>query len=142
MDATADGKALTAIRWGTVAALLVVCGALVATIAGGAPTSARLTHPLGLMAVALAAYAWVLYPTTGGVIVSLVVFLCLGWAWAAQQTAVLGMDVAAFAALLGVAAFQQRHRLRRLHRLQQTLEDVEEEGSMKAQAILLARPAG
>src|SRR3989338_8997241 len=139
MDAAADRTSLTAIRWGTAAALLTVCGALVGSLSGGASTPAVISHPLGLMAVALAAYAWILYPPTGSVIVSLVVFLCLVWAWAVHRAAALSLDLVAFVVLLSVAAQQQRRRFRRTHRLRQTLEDVEEEGSVKEQAIVQAR---
>lgn len=139
MDTAAEGTSLTAIRWATAAALLTVCGALVGSLSSGASTTAVLSHPLGLMAVALAAYAWVLYPPTGSVIVSLVVFLCLVWAWAVHRAFALSLDLVAFVVLQSVAAQQQRRRFRRTHRLRQTLEDVEEEGSVKEQAIVQAR---
>jgi len=140
IGAAADRKALLIVRWSVVLALLIVCASLVTVIAAGrSPASAALAQPLGLIMIALAAYAWVLYPPTGGVIISIVVFLCLVWAWAAQRTASLSVDLAAFAALLGVAAYQQRLRFRRLHRLRQVVEDLEEEGSVKAQAAAQAR---
>jgi len=151
METAADSKSLTTIRWGLALALLVVCACLVTVITSGrpgppgaiagagAPAQASLAHPLALIVIALAAYAWVLYPPAGGVVVSAAVFFCLIWAWAAQQTASLSVDLAAFAVLLGVAAYQQRRRFRRLHRLRQVLEDLQEEGSVKEQAAAHAR---
>jgi diguanylate cyclase (GGDEF)-like protein len=136
----ADAKSLTAVRWSVALTLLVVCASLVTVISSGrTPASTSVVHPLGVIAIALAAYAWVVYPPAGSIVVSLVIFLCVLWAWGVLQATNLGMDLAAFAVLLGVAASQQRRQFQRFHRLRQVLDDVQEEGRMKERVVGAAR---
>ena len=139
-------KSQTAIRWFAAVALFVVIAMLInllvvsaQTPAGAAavPGSAGLIHSFGLVAIALTAYSWVLYPMAGGVLVSAVVLLCLIWAWASQRTFALGVDVATLGLLLGVAAVQRRRRSRRFQHLQQVLDDLEEELTVKQQGIAI-----
>ena len=57
----------------------------------------------------------------------------------AQQSATLGVDAAALLVVLGPAAWQQRVRARRFRRMAQLVEDVDEERTVKEQAIAFAR---
>ena len=118
---------------------LVVFGALVTLIVGGSAAHAGVLHTLCLISVALAAYDWVLFSTAAGVTVSLLTFICVAWAWAVRQTVALSVDVAAVGVVLGAAAWQRRRRFRRFLRVRQLVEDLEEEQTVKEQAIALAR---
>ena len=138
MEMTVLVKHVTAIRWVVALATMVVCGTLVTFIVGGSSVEAQWIHTLGLLAIGLAAYTWVLYPTAGSVVVSAVVFVCLAWAWGVRQTPALGVDLAALGIVLGAAAVARRRRSRRFQRLQQVLEDLREEQTVKDQAIGLA----
>lgn len=141
-------KSQTAIRWFVAFTVFVVLATLIGLITGGmqnpaaaaaVPSAVGLIHSFGLVAIALAAYAWVLYPLTGGLLVSALVLLCLVWAWASQRVFALGMDVATLGLLLGIAAMQRRRRSRRFQRLHQVLEDLEEELTVKQQGIAIER---
>ncbi len=132
MDA-ATPAADTAIRWTVAAALALVCVLLVRGIIIGA--SLEPLHTLGLIAVALAAYAGVLYPVGAGALFSLAVLGCLVWAWAARLDVALALDVGALAVLATAAAWQRARRARAFHRLQQAVEDLGEELVVKEQAI-------
>ena len=129
------------IRWIVAFATTLVCATLVGMILGGSAASVELLHTLCLMSVALAAYAWALYPTAGSLAVSAVSFIGLVWAWAARQVPVLALDLAALGVLLAAAVVQQQRRLRRSQRLLQVLDDLDEEGSVKDQAMALAHQA-
>ena len=125
------------IRWVVALALLLVCATLVTRISTGG-SGPGMVHSLCLLAVALAAYAWVLYPTAGSVTASAGVLLLTAWAWGVTQVQLVGLDVAAGLLLTGVAAFQQRRWTRRCQRMRQLLEDLGEEQAVKQQALVLA----
>ena len=131
MDTTAPSQ--TAIRWTVAATLILVCALLLRGILIGVPADAL--HTLGLLAVAMAVYAWVLYPVGAGALFSVAVLVCLAWAWAARQAGGLALDVSALAILAIAAIGQRARRARRLHRLGQTVEELGEELVVKEQAI-------
>ena len=133
---TAAAKPPAAIRWIVAFALLLISALLVFSLLG--KTKPPTVQALALLHVALATYAWTLYPAAGSVLISLVVLACLVWAWALQQTAVLGELCAAFGALLAAATWQLQLRARRLLRIQQLLNDLTEERAVKGQAIAAA----
>ncbi len=116
-----------------------MCVALASAIVGSSPAGIGTFHALCVMAIALAAYAWVIYPTVGSVSLSLVMLVCVLWAWAARQSAALGADAAALVVILVPAAWQQRVRARRCKRMAQVVEDLDEERTVKEQAIACAR---
>jgi diguanylate cyclase (GGDEF)-like protein len=118
----------------------MVWAALVAGVVAGTP-DVETFHPVVLVAIALAAYAWVLYPIGGSVAVSLLVLLAVAWAWGMGQHRLLALDLAALAVLVVVAAFQCRRWSRRFQRLHQVLDDVSEEQTVKDQALTLATQA-
>ncbi len=113
------------VRWVVALAVLVVCALLVTTTLS-AHHSADAAHLLSLLAITLTAYAWVVYPLAGGVTVSLLMAGCLVWAWAVHQSALLGIDVAALATLLGASIMQRRRWARRYQRMQQIVADVDD----------------
>lgn len=127
----------TAIRWLFALANMAVCAALVTLTVGGSSSHAELIRAMALCAVALATYAWVLYPFGASVAVNLVMLLCLAWAWASGRGGSLKLESLAFVVLLGAALWQQQRRLRQAHRLEQALDDVAEERRVKEQAITL-----
>ena len=139
-------KSQTAIRWVVAFTVFVVTATLISLIISSAqspvaaeavPASIGLIHSLGLVAIALAAYSWVLYPMAGGTLVGGLVLLCLVWAWASQRAFTLAEDVATLVLLLGIAAIQRRRRSRRFQRFQQVLEDLDEELTVKQQGIAM-----
>jgi len=131
----------TRIRWLVALAICLVCVALGRSLIGGPGASPDTVHTLTLFNIALAIYAWILYPPAGSLVITLVVLLCLVWAWAVRQTTTLGWELAAFGVLLGVVTWQQRLRSRRLVRMQQKLDDLREEQTVKDQAVALASQA-
>jgi diguanylate cyclase (GGDEF)-like protein len=60
------------------------------------------------------------------------------WAWAAQQRATLGFEMVVLGILLATSVTQQRRRARRLKRLAQLVEDLDEERTVKDQAVATA----
>ncbi len=134
-----SGPSLLALRWFLALTTLLVCAALITLIIGRAQLDAELIRALCLTTIALATYAWVLYPLPGSLVVSAAVFLCLQWAWAARQTWMLRWDLFAFLILTAAAFRQYRRRAKRFQRLRQLLDDLEEEQSVKQQAIALAQ---
>ena len=104
------------------------------------PTAALETvHLLGLLIVALAVYAWVLYPLPAGVCIGVTALICVMWAWASRRTSVLGFELGACGILLVCAAWQRHRWSSRRLRIQQLLEDLTEERTVKDQAIVLAK---
>ena len=123
-----------ALRAAVLVALVVIGTALGRTlILGVAPPA--IVEILCLFAVALATYAWVLFPLAGSLPVTVLVAVGAGWAWAARRTAMLGWELGAAAVLLAAAAVQRRRRFRRFHRMEQLLGDITEERTVKEQAI-------
>lgn len=118
-----------------VLAHLIVWAILVTLLTTRSAFVLDLLHPMAVLAIALAAYSWVLYPTAGSVVVSAVVLLLVAWAWGIGQAGVLGIDLMACVVLVAVSAWQRRQRLRRFLRMQQVSDDVHEERTVKDQAI-------
>ena len=135
MDSAATSRSLTKLRGVLALAHLIVWAALVTSLTTRFPRSLDLLHTFCVLAIALAVYSWVLYPAAGSVFISAVVLLGLAWAWGVGQSGVLGFDLMACAVLLGVSAWQQRRRSRRLLRMEQVSDDVREERTVKDQAI-------
>lgn len=126
-----------ALRWLLAFALLGGCALLAASIVGTYPNG-EVTQILCLLLIILATYSWVIYPMPGSVTVSILMCVCLMWAWAVQQRATLGVEIVVLGILSSTSIVQQRRRARRLQRLQQIVEDLEEERTVKDQAIALA----
>lgn len=139
MDTPTLARSPNAIRWLAVAALLTVLFLLAASLLQhrGGPS----VQTLGLLAAALVGYAWLLFPAPGGAAFAVLGGLGLLWAWAAHPTPVFAGELAAFAALSAAALWQRRHRSRKLQRMQQVLDDVVEERTVKEQAIAAASQA-
>ena len=97
----------------------------------------RITHPVRLLLIALATYAWVLYPAAGSLVITIAVLVSLLWAWAIRQAS--GLEPAVLGLLTGTAVWQRQRRSRQLQRMQQLLDDLGEERTVKDQAIELAR---
>jgi diguanylate cyclase (GGDEF)-like protein len=138
MDTAATVKPPPAIRWIVALTLVVACAILATFLVGGSRAQTDTVHTVCLLTIALAAYVWVLYPTGGSLVVTSVVLVCLVWAWAARQAPALGADIAACGILVSAAAWRRRRRDRRLQRMQQILDDLDEERTVNEQAIALA----
>ncbi len=127
-----------AIRWLFALANVAVAAALITLAIGGSSFHAELIRTMALCAVALATYAWVLYPFGASVVVNLAMLICVAWAWASGRAGSLQLELLAFGVLLAVALWRQQQRLRQARRLEQALDDVAEERRVKEQAIALA----
>ena len=138
---TVVSKSPVVLRWVVIAAFLIVCSILGALLVTAPTAPANLVHALALLISALVTYAWVLYPATLSVVISLAGLIDLTWAWAARRTAILGWEVAATGILLAAAGWQRARRMRRLLRMEQLLEDLQEELALKDQAIASATQA-
>ena len=125
----------------TVVASVLLAGAHVVLLLAGPPFDLTLSYSLTLVLVALATYSWMVVPVAAAVALSAFVMLVTAWAWATIGGPLLGVDVATLTILLGIAGAQQHRRARRLHRLEQTLDDLEEEFYLKAQNVRLTRQA-
>jgi putative methionine-R-sulfoxide reductase with GAF domain len=136
MDATTHPTPQTAIRLLGAGIFVLITVLLGRSVLGGA--SADSLHTLGLLAVALCAYAWVLYPAGVSVVCSGLVLVSLAWAWAARQAGVLALDITALLALAVVAGGQRRFRAMRTLRMQQKVDDLGEERTVKEQAVAAA----
>lgn len=130
---------LRVIRLLTVLAGLVVCGVYLVTIVSGPPVHPALIQSLTLLLIALTAYSWVVLPISVAAVFSLVGGLMLLGGWAITGLVLLGLDLIAFVILIGIASWQQRRRTRRLLRLTQQLNDLEEELYLKEQASRIAQ---
>lgn len=139
MDVTANSKLPLGIQWIVALAVLLVSSFLVSLLVRTphAPQLAAV-HTMSLMVMALVVYAWWIYPTSGSLAMSVSAVLVLAWAWAVHRAPLLGMDVASCGLLITVAGWQRRRWARRFQRLQQTVEDLREEHTVKEQAITLA----
>ncbi len=131
-------QSLPLIRWLTAIAVAAVGAALVICLLGGHRVPMETIRALGLLALALTAYVWVLYPPPASILVSIAVFVGLQWAWAARSPWGLRWDLAAFAMIIGVGATERRRRQIRFKRMQQLLDDLHEEQTVKEQAIAAA----
>lgn len=130
---------LAALRVLVALATLVVWATLITLLSGGGSVGQGILHPLCLLAVSVATYAWVFYPTAWSLAVNAAFFIPLVWGWAVGRLPILGVDVAAFVVLGGVAALQRRQRARRFKRMRQLVDDLQEERTVKEQAGELAR---
>ena len=126
------------LSWLVALAAVFACVVLGQSLLGHAEAAARTAPTLAAMLVALATYAWGLYPVAGSLGVSAGALVCLAWAWAVLQMAGLGWALAAFGVLAGTAVWQRRLRDGRLHRLRRTLEELRGQQTVKRQAIALA----
>ena len=138
MERAAIDRSLTRLRWVVALTTLVVWFTLVTFVSGASHLRVGVLHPLCLMAVALATYAWVFYPTAWSLVVTAAVFIPLLWGWSAGRMPSLGIDAGAFALLVGVAVVQRRRRTRRFKQMRQLVDDLREEWTVKGQAIELA----
>jgi len=142
MNSAIETPSVTLIRWLVAVTVLIVCAALVLSLFGRVPAPDSVLHALSLMAIAVAVYAWLLYAPAGSLVVSAGVLICLAWVWAVRQTAAPSVNLLAFMGVVSVAVWQSRRRFRRAHRMQQLLQDLEEERTVKKQGIASARQAG
>ena len=135
-----DAQPPRAARWLVVLACGSIGTALVASCCiAPNPHQARLLQTLCLAATALAAYAWVLFPTAGSLFISVAFLLGFAWVGAIRRQASLGVELTAFLLILIATAWRQRRRGRRILRLSQVMEDIGEERTLKDQAIQLAQ---
>ncbi len=135
MTPPAAAPSLLTRQWMVALITLFLSGSLIVLALGGPNTNAELAHTMGLMAMTVIVYAWGLFPTAGSLCFSLLILLCVAWLWAAQHTFALGVDVAACATLVGIAALHRRRLQRRFYRLQQVLDDVGDQRTAKDQLI-------
>ncbi|MBI3011970.1 MAG: hypothetical protein HYY58_05735, partial [Candidatus Omnitrophica bacterium] len=134
----------TLMRVATALALSAVCALLVTLLLSGPPgaqpfgmrQTIALVESLCLITMGLAIYAWAVYPPAGSLLISAVVLICLLWAWALRKAS--GLDLAAFGLLVGAAVWQQRRRPRQFLHMQQAIGDLNEERTVKDQAIAAA----
>ena len=133
------GPGSTAGRVATVVAGALLCIGYVNIFLSGSPIEPGLMHNLTLTLIALGTYSLVVLPFGWGVVMNLAVLAVSLWCWATIRSQLLGFDVGALLLLGGIATFQQRRRLTRLHRLRQRLDDFDEEIYLKAQALRINR---
>jgi diguanylate cyclase (GGDEF)-like protein len=114
---------------------------LVMSLTQARGTSGQAIQTLGLLAIALVVYAWMLFPASGGATFAVLVGLSLLWAWATHPTPPFAGELAAFGVLSATAIWQRRWRSRKLQRMQQLLDDIGEERTVKEQAIASASQA-
>ena len=136
MDTTPTTPPLTGLRWTVVFATLGICVALI-TILTRASLASPFIETLGLLALTLVVYGWMLLPITVSMVTSVIVGVTLAWAWALDGRGVLGWQLLLFVLLVSVAGWERRRRAGRVLRLQQILEDFAEEQTAKEQAIAL-----
>src|SRR3989338_6452421 len=128
-------------RWLAALGFLVVWGSLITAIVLTGERDALLLHTVSLIVIALAAYAWVLYPLAGSAAISVLALVAVSWAGGVAGDRLLGWDVAVLAVLVGVAAFQRRRWGRRFQRLEQGGDDLDEERVLKKPALAAATQA-
>ena len=127
------------LQWTVAIAFALAVGAFARTLIGYPAAPPDAVQVLGLFIVALATYAWVLYPIPAGVCVGVTALIGVTWAWASQRTSILGFELGACSLLLVLAAWQRHRWVSRRLRIQQLLEDLGEERTVKEQAIALAK---
>ena len=99
------------------------------------PPEPTAPHLVLLLLIGLTAYAAVIFPLAVGFALGGVTILMVGAVWAVTRAGLLGCDLAAAVVLIGTAIFQQQRRVKRVHRLEEQLDDLGEEVSLKEQAI-------
>ncbi len=139
-----EGIAVTArnpalLRGMTIAGGIAVFVAYVVTLLCPPPHDPFLIHHFLIILIALATYSWVTLPLGAAVTVSMVAGVSALWGWAVVRGGMLGLDLLAGAALVGIAGMQQRRRARQLLRLTQKVGDLDEELYLKEQALRISR---
>jgi len=114
---------------------LLVWGIQIAVLSRSPDVKLSVAHSLTMILIALATYDWVLLPMAMGVVMSLLALITTAWGWANTHSSLLGGDLVALLALTAFVSWQQQQRRRRLHRLEQTLDDLEEESYVKEQNL-------
>ena len=124
---------------------LFVAATLIAALVAGPRPPAAFAHTLCLLLVALAAYTWMLFPLGYSGVFAGLVGLLTAWAWAAYQTQDAGQRfwtvLVSLGGLTAVAVVQRGRRGGKQHRLVQALDDLEEERTVKDQAVQAASQA-
>ena len=138
-ETPATEKVSPIFQWTVAVAFVLAIGALARVVMSGSAVSPDTVHLIGLLIAALATYAWVLYPIPAGVCVGATALIGLTWAWASRKTFVLGLELSACSLLLGLAVWQRHRWVSSRLRIQQVLEDLGEERTVKEQAIALAK---
>ncbi len=139
MNAAPSLRATLILR-GLVGLAYVLLGTTVVTnLVRGSAQDTALLHTLLLFLVALGTYAWVVFGRAVAAALSVLVFLGAVWAWGVRQAPAISADVAALTLLVAAAAWQRQRRERRIVRMRQVLEDLDEEQALKDQAIEAAR---
>ena len=135
MQSTVSAESPTYVRWLLFFALSIVCYSIIHLVALQTPMGSSVLHTAYIAAIALAVYAWLLYNQAVAILVNIVVFACLGWAWGNAKDYRLGIDLVALAALLVAAGLHRNKRLKRVRRLSQVLSDLDEQQMIKEQAV-------
>ncbi len=139
MTALTPPQAPKGLRVATSVGLILVWVSMATAILTAGPARVRLVHPLVLVAILLALVAWNLFSTGVNLLIDVAILLALQWAWAVSLHPLIQADTLALLTLLAVAVLQRRRQSRRVHTLQQKLEDVAEEQTLKARAIESAK---
>ena len=120
--------------------IFVAVGASLAILlVSHAVARAEVISSLCLLVIATTAAAWIVCPPEGSVFISVLGLVGLISAWALQQTPGHGWEIMAFGLLTGAAASERWRRSRSLLHLQQALDDLAEERTVKDQAIASER---
>ena len=133
--------ALKVIRALTLLASLGVFGAQAFLLLSGSSSPLPLLHTLTVVLIGLATISLLVLPLAVGTLINALALLGSLWAWAVTRSNLLGFDTAVLVMLIGLASLQQRRRARRILRLKQQLDDLEEEFYLKEQALRISRQA-
>ncbi len=125
-------------------AFTITAGVVVAVVeawlvASGAPVSRLLLHSLAVVLIALATYSVVVFPPALSAVLGAPAILVSLWAWAVVREGLLGIDAAAAGLLVAIAGWQHHRRAKRLRRLEQVLDDLEEACYLKEQNVRLTQ---
>ncbi len=123
------------LRWIVAVTGAVLSAAIAFHILHRTPIRADMLHVLCLMLTAVTAYSWMLFGRTGSLLAGAAGLMLVVWAWGAGQAAALTGDLLALVALSAAAAWQQHRRGARFTRMAQVIEDLDEEATVKEQAI-------
>lgn len=131
------GLAPAALRWSTAPAVLL-CIATAALLAGREDLPGNAPHLFVWASATLTLYGWMVYPLAVNLMLSVAVSAALLWAWLSGWSAAPGVEGCTLLAALIVAVLARRRRTRAVRRLQQAVDDLKEERTVKEQAIALA----
>ena len=123
----------------TVTASVVVAVAETWLVTSRAPVSRLLLHSLSIMLIALATYSVMAFPPALSSVPGALAILASLWAWVMARQDLLGLDAAAAGALVAIAGWQRHRRAKRLRRLEQVLDDLEEDIYLKEQNAALTQ---